>query len=309
MNTLLLVDSHAIIHRAYHALPPLRSQSGIPTNAVYGFFSMLDRAIIDFKPSHVITCFDTPKPTFRKDLYEDYQANRPSMQDDLKPQFGTIKELLDCAGIVRFERPGFEADDVIGTLATKFKSKDMRVLILTGDKDILQLVDEHVIVITPQTGLSTIKLYNPEEVHKKFDIQPLQIPDYKALAGDPSDNYHAAKGIGPKTAVKLIHQFNTIENLYEHLDEVENEKVKNILLQSKEKVILFKKIATIVTDVDIECNEDEVLFKGFAKPMRDRLSELQLYSLLKRFFNEKKPVPPKKESVVTIDEKLQPRLF
>lgn len=311
MNTLLIIDAHAIIHRAYHALPPMRSRTGIPTNAVYGFFGMLDRAIIDFKPSHVVTCFDTPVKTFRKDLFDGYQSKRPPLQDDLRPQIPLIKELVDTAGIARFEKEGYEADDVIGTLTNRFKSADVRVMILTGDKDILQLVDEHVLVITPQTGMSTIKIYNPEAVQKKLDIEPLQIPDYKALAGDPSDNYHAAKGIGPKTAVKLLHQFNTIENLYEHINEVENPKVKAILEEHKENVLLFKQIATIVRDVDIDCTLENTEFKGFQQPMRDKLSELQLYSLLKRFFNEKKPenIPPKKVAAVSDSPDPQLGLF
>lgn len=309
MNTLLIIDAHAIIHRAYHALPPLRTQLGVPTNAIYGFFGMLDRAIIDYQPTHLVTCFDTPKPTFRKELFVDYQAKRPPMEDDLRSQFTLIKDLVDSAGIARFEKPGFEADDVIGTITNKFKSKDMRVFILTGDKDILQLVDENVFVITPQMGLTTVKIYNPEEVVKKFGISPLQIPDFKALAGDPSDNYHAAKGIGPKTAVNLLHQFNTIENLLDHIPEVEKEKVRSILTESKENILLFKKIATIVTDVDVECSVDTIKFKGFAQDMRAKLTELQMYSLLKRFFNEKKPEPPPKVEVKKNDDSSQMGLF
>ena len=309
MKTLLLVDSHAIIHRAFHALPLLKSQSGLYTNAVYGFFGMLDKAIIDFQPSHLVTCFDTPKPTFRKKLFEDYQAKRPPLQDELRPQIPLIKELLNDAGIARFEKPGFEADDVIGTLAERFKHEDIRILILTGDRDILQLVDNNVMVVTPQTGMSTIKLYTPEEVVKKFDISALQIPDYKALAGDASDNYNTARGIGPKTAAKLLHQFHTIENMYDHIDEVENEKIRNILVEYKDKVILFKQIATIVRDVDIECNLEQAEFKGFHENMKEKLTSLQLYSLLKRFFNEKKPTPPKKVEEEKKEDNSQLGLF
>lgn len=295
VKTLLIVDSHAIIHRAFHAIPMLHSQSGMPTNAVYGFFAMIDKAIIDFQPTHLVTCFDTPKKTFRKELFEGYQSKRPPLQDDLRPQIQIIKDLVDSAKIARFEKEGFEADDVIGTITSRFKHLDIRILILTGDKDILQLVDDNVLVVTPQTGMSTIKIYNPEEVQNKFQIDPLQIPDYKALAGDSSDNYHAAKGIGPKTATKLLHQFQTIEKLYENINQLENEKVKAILMESKENVILFKQIATIVKDVELDCSIDDMIYKGFDLEMKEKLSEWQLYSLLKRFFNEKKPnILPKK---------------
>lgn len=301
MNTLLIVDAHAIIHRAFHALPPMQSKDGTPTNAVYGFFGMLDRAIIDFHPTHLVTCFDTPKPTFRKELFKDYQASRPPMQDDLKPQIPVIKELIDSAGIARAEQPGFEADDVIGTLATRFDDDQTRILILTGDRDILQLVNKNIFVITPQTGMSSTKLFTPAEVHDKYQLSPIQIPDYKALAGDSSDNYHAAKGIGPKTAIRLLQQFNTIENLFNNIDAVEQEKIKNSLLEHKEKIILFKQIATIIRDVNVPLQEPELVFKGFNNSMKDKLSELQLFALIKRFFAEKPFIAPKKTSN-TVDE-------
>lgn len=295
MKTLLLVDGHAIIHRAYHALPPLHNKDGIPTNAVYGFFSMLHKAIIDFKPDYLVVAFDTPKPTFRKELYTSYQATRPEMVDDLKPQIKLIKTLLDKAHIARMEKEGYEADDVIGTIAHHSKDNDLRVLILTGDKDIMQLAQPNITIMSPQLGLSNIKLYTPEEVELKLGIKPNQIPDFKSLAGDPSDNYPGAQGIGVKTAAKLLQQFQTVENLYKHLDEVENPKIKSILEKHREDVELFKKIATIVTDVDIHNNLEQTAYTGFHQEMKEELQKLQLSSLLKRFFETKPEV--KKEPV------------
>jgi DNA polymerase I len=302
MKTLLLIDSHAIIHRAFHALPPLTTRDGILTNAVHGFFAMIYKMTIDFQPSHVIACFDTPTPSFRKELFIEYQAKRPPMIDGLKPQFGIIKELLDQAGIARLEKPGFEADDVIGTLVERHKNEVDRILILTGDKDILQLVDDKVFVITPLVGVSTIKLYTTEEVTTKFGIEPKQIPDYKALAGDASDNYNTAKGIGPKTAVGLLTRFHTIENLFDHIDEVEKEKIRTILQQYKETIILFKQIATIVRNVEVDMKLEQAEFHGYNEHMKEGLMKYHLHSLLQRFFNvpktskvEQKTEPPEKK--------------
>ena len=293
MKTLLLIDGHAMIHRAFHALPDtFKSSKGIPTNAVYGFFMMLQKIIIDFKPTHLAVCFDTPKPTFRKELFNEYQSKRPPMDDTLKVQIPEIKTLLTKGGIQCLEMPGFEADDVIGTLAEQYKAKAERVLIVTGDRDLLQLADTNVFVITPIKGVSQFILYTPEEVVKKFGVTPLQIPDYKALAGDASDNYNTAKGIGPKTAQKILSKFKTIENLLSNLPLVDNLKWKETLEANKESITLFKNIATIVRDVDITASEEKLLFKQFDDSIKDDLRRLELYSLMSKLFNEVKEEKP-----------------
>lgn len=288
MKKLLIIDGHAIIHRAYHALPPLTAKDGTPTNAVYGFFSMLHKAILDNKPYDVIVCFDTPTPTFRKKLYEGYQAKRPEMASDLSVQIPRIKELLDAAHITRMEQPGFEADDVIGTIAEKLK-KTMEVRILTGDKDILQLVDTHVQVIMPKIGLSTITEYTTESVVEKFSVTPLQIPDLKALAGDASDNYSAIKGLGPKTAVKLITQFHTVEKLFENIDKLADEKLKAKLLEHKETVLLFKTIATIRRDVEIEIPARTTDLLPYSDDLKAQFIKYQFNSLYKKYFDSELP--------------------
>src|SRR3989338_7996711 len=159
MQTLLLIDGNAIMHRAYHALPPFKTKDGTPTNVIYGFFSMLHKGIIDFKPTHIVVCFDTPKPTFRNKMFKEYQAQRPQIGDDFIVQIPLLHEALKKAGVVFLAKDGYEADDLIGTLATISK-KNMQVYILTGDKDIMQLVNSHVKVVSPQTGMSSIKLYD-----------------------------------------------------------------------------------------------------------------------------------------------------
>src|SRR3989344_4258976 len=153
MDTLLLIDGNAIMHRAFHALPPFKTKDGIPTNVIYGFFSMLHKSIADFHPNFIVVCFDTPKPTFRNKLFKDYQAQRPKISDDFITQIPLVKQALDKSEITHLEKDGFEADDIIGTIANKFKTNGIRVLILSGDRDIQQLVDQNVFVVTPKMGL------------------------------------------------------------------------------------------------------------------------------------------------------------
>lgn len=302
MKTLLLIDAHAMIHRAYHALPELTNKDGIPTNAVYGFFLMLQKVLTEFQPSHLAVCFDTPKPTFRKELFKEYQSKRPPMETTLKTQIPLIKELLAKGNITCLEKPGYEADDVIGTMAEQHKKDFDRVLILTGDKDLLQLTDNKVFVITPKQGVSNFMLYTPEEVIKKFGVPADLVPDYKALAGDSSDNYNTAKGIGPKTAVKLLTQFHNIEGLLEHVDEVENEKWRNTLKEYKDTILLFKQIATIVRDVDVTASSDKLTFKGFDQEMKSKLLELNLNSLITKLYAIKQ-AEPKETTVVKTAKK------
>src|SRR3989338_3308195 len=183
MQTLLLIDGNAIMHRAYHALPPFKTKDGTPTNVIYGFFSMLHKGIIDFKPTHIVVCFDTPKPTFRNKMFKEYQAQRPKISDDFIVQIPLVKEALDKAEITHLEKDGYEADDLIGTVVKKCETAidaGIRVLILSGDRDIQQLVDKNVFVITPKLGLSDIKMYDSAEVEKKYGLEPTKIPDLKA---------------------------------------------------------------------------------------------------------------------------------
>ncbi|MGB9707290.1 MAG: 5'-3' exonuclease [Microgenomates group bacterium] len=288
MKTLLLIDGNAIMHRAYHALPSFKTKKGFPTNAIFGFFSILNKVIKDFQPNYLVVCFDTPVPTFRKKIFKEYQAQRPKVEDELAIQFKITKEALDKGGIFHLEKEGYEADDLIGTIVAKYKNnKDLRILILSGDRDILQLVDKNVFVITPQIGFSKSKIYNEEEVSKKFKIKPYQIVDYKALIGDVSDNYPGAKGIGPKTAVKLINQFTSIENIYKNLDLL-NEKLRKILTDNKENIDLSFKLAKIVTDVPVDISLPNAAFGGFKEELRDFLLQYEIKAVTERIFNNNK---------------------
>ena len=288
MNTLLIIDSHALIHRAYHAIPLLTTKSGIPTNALYGYFSLIHKAIQDIKPTHLVACFDTPTESFRKKIVEHYQATRKPTEDNLKVQFNLVKEVVDSAHIKRFEADGYEADDVMGTIVEQVenvqetrskKQNDIRIIILTGDKDMFQLVNDRVFVLTPQIGFSKSLLYGPKEVVTKLGIPPDKVADFKALSGDPSDNYEGIRKIGPKTAVKLIEQYGSIENMNERFDS-----------ETMDMLRKMKEVSTIVRDVpNIETNIDELEFHGFGgEDLLETLQKYELYSLITRFFPKNK---------------------
>ena len=295
MNTYLLIDGHALMHRAYHALPPFKTKDGTPTNVIYGFFSILHKALADFKPDHLIVCFDVKGPTFRKEIFKQYNATRKKADDDFLVQIPLVKEGLNQACIVYSEKPGFEADDIIGTICHQLKNLGSKVLILSGDKDILQLAGGNAYVISPQIGYSKMIVYHQEEVEKKFGVKPWQMVDFKALAGDQSDNYSGAKGIGPKTAAELINQFNNIENIFEKIDEVKSEKIRSVLRQNKENILLAKKLAEINKKVELKIDFESTKFENFPEKFKDFLLRLEMYSLANRFFKKKKNIETKEE--------------
>lgn len=298
MSIFLLVDGHGLMHRAYHALPPFQTKDGIPTNVVFGFFSMIHRVVNDFNPQYLLVFFDTPKPTFRKKIFENYQIQRPKTPDEFKTQIPLVKEGLQKAKIYFLEKEGYEADDLIGTTVNKLSNQPLnnKIMILSGDRDIFQLLTtNNIFIISPQIGFSKNKIYDAEEVKKKFDITPEQIPDFKALAGDPSDNYPGAKGIGPKTAVSLLKKFKNIENILNNLNQVENEKIRKIIDKEKENIILGKKLAKIVKDVPIEIDLEKIKFNGFDPELKDFFLKLEIRSLAERFFNQPSSTLLKKE--------------
>ncbi len=309
MNTLLLIDGNALMHRAYHAIPPFKKKDGTPTNVIYGFFSILNKAIDDFKPTHLIVCFDVAAPTFRKKMFKEYKAQRKKLENDFIVQIPFVKEGLNEAKIIYSEKPGFEADDVIGTLGKQFCRKLDKILILSGDKDILQLVDKNIFVITPHIGFAKTIVYDRQQVVDRFGVTPKQMADFKALAGDQSDNYPGAKGIGPKTATQLINQFNTIEKLLKNINEVKSEKIKQALIDSKEDILMAKKLSEIDKNVNVRIKLDETKFDQFPLSFRDFLFRFEMYSLANRFFKTKKQPAAKKVSVKKAEPNPQIRLF
>lgn len=276
-----------MLHRAYHALPPLTAPDGSVVNAVYGFGTMLLRLIGDLKPTYVAVAFDRPKPTFRKKLFEGYQAKRPKMDEELSEQIPKVHDLIASFGIPIFEVDGFEADDVIGTIA-KHAEKDGidQVIIVTGDRDILQLVeDEKILVWMPTKGLSEAKLYDEKAVVERMGVVPDKIPDYKALAGDPSDNYPGVPGIGPKTAVTLLTKYKSIEKIL---------KTKELTPSEKESAHMSHDLATIRTNVPLEGALEPLGSLNRPEAIRE-LTALGFRSLLKRITGETK-TEEKKES-------------
>lgn len=289
-STFVIIDGNAILHRAYHAYPPL-TKNGEPVGAVYGFFAMLFKMLDTIRPAYVAVCFDRPKPTFRQALYAGYQQHRPQMADDLSPQIKTIHDLLKTANIQIFEVDGYEADDLIGTLATqsidklKLKIEDSpgQVIIVSGDRDMLQLVNSHVKLLMPQVGISKTVLFGEREVFEKYGVHPKQFIDYKALIGDASDGYPGVTGIGPKTASKLLQQYETFEKLYESIPDLPQAIGEKLAIDA-EQAALAKRLATIVTDAPITLDCFKCSIAEFnRKNLQKRFQELEFNSLLSRF--------------------------
>jgi DNA polymerase I len=301
MSRLVLIDGNAIVHRAYHALPPLhKTEDGQLTNAVYGFFSMTLKIISDLQPSHLVVCFDRPAPTFRKQLYVGYQATRPKMEDELSNQFKIIGEILRKINICVFELDGYEADDLIGTLSREAvqEDPDNQVIILTGDRDLLQLVNKQVMILAPITGVTKMIMFDEDKVKEKYGLEPHQFIDYKALVGDSSDNYPGVNGIGPKGAANLLNKYHTLEGIYENIGEI-SPNVAEKLATDAEQSALAKKLATIELNSPIHLKFDDCLVSKIDREAL--LKEFETYSfnsLITRFKLDQKPKeekPKKKE--------------
>ncbi|MEI6288718.1 MAG: 5'-3' exonuclease H3TH domain-containing protein, partial [bacterium] len=264
---LLIIDSNALIHRAFHALPPLTSQDGQMTNAVYGFTSIFLKTIKDLKPDYVVACFDLRGKTFRHEAYTEYKATRTKQPDELYEQIPLVKEVLKTFGISIFGVEGFEADDLIGTIAhlKSVDRPDIETIIITGDQDALQLVDYNTKVLLPQKGMSETILCGEAEVREKFGgLNPDQLIDYKGLRGDTSDNIPGVKGIGEKGAIELLTNFGSIENIYKNINSPKiKDRIRQLLIDQKEQAEMSKKLATIVLDAPIDFNLADCRFKEF----------------------------------------------
>lgn len=252
MKRLVLIDGHAILHRAYYALPKgLTTRKGELVNAVYGFVRMLLKVIEDLGPEYLAVAFDLPKPTFRHKEYVGYQVQRPKMDEELKPQIQRVQQVLEALNIPTFAVGGYEADDVIGTLARQASRKKVGTVIVTGDRDIMQLVHSRVKVYAPVRGFSQAELFGSKEVKEALGVKPKQIVDYKALVGDPSDNYPGVPGIGPKTAVRLLEEYRDLGTIYKNTKKLRPVVAKK-LKEGKDSAKLSQKLARIVTNIPIK---------------------------------------------------------
>ncbi|KPJ71099.1 hypothetical protein AMJ51_00180 [Microgenomates bacterium DG_75] len=257
MKRLVLVDGHAILHRAYYAFPAtLRTRHGEIVNAVYGFTRMLLSVLKDLHPEYVAVAFDLPKPTFRHKEFIGYQAQRPKMEAELKDQIERVFEVVKTLNIPMFMMEGYEADDVIGTLANQAAKRRVETVIVTGDKDLLQLVKSRVKLYAPKKGFSEPIMYDQKKVEKEMGITPKQIVDYKALIGDSSDNYPGVPGIGPKTAPKLLNKYKDLDTIYRNINKIDKTepRVAKKLADGADSAALSRKLAEIVTNVPIKLN-------------------------------------------------------
>jgi DNA polymerase-1 len=249
---LLLLDGHSLAYRAFFALPPdLATTTGQPTNAVYGFTSMLIKMLQDEQPTHVAVAFDRSEPTFRHEQYVEYKANRKETPGDLRSQFGLIFEVLDALGIAHLSVPGYEADDIIATLASQAVDAGMDVLIVTGDRDVLQLVNPHVTALMTRRGITEMTRFTPEEVVAKYGLTPAQYPDYAAIRGDPSDNLPNIPGVGEKTAARWIADFGSLAQLVDRVDEVKG-KAGDKLREHLGDVLRNRRLTELARDVPLE---------------------------------------------------------
>lgn len=317
---LILLDTHAIIHRAYHALPDFATSKGEPTGALYGLTTMLIKIIKDLKPDYIVACYDLPEPTFRHEAYDDYKAGRAKTEDDLIHQLNRSRDILASFNIPTYDKPGFEADDILGTIVEEMENnKEVDVVIASGDMDTLQLVDDkRVQVYTLKKGINDTILYDEKAVIERFGFKPKLLPDYKGLRGDPSDNIIGITGIGEKTATILIQKFGSIENMYKKLRKDRGvflevgltERVVGLLENGEEEALFSKTLAQIRRDAPID-------FKLPPKVWRDGvdqgavekvITELEFRSLYERFRStlfaelEKSEAEEEKEKAVPSDE-------
>lgn len=279
MNKLVLIDGNSLINRAFYATPPLSAKDGTPTNAVYAFVNMLVRIIGDIKPRYMLVAFDRKEPTFRHEMYADYKGTRKPMPEDLRPQIDLMKKVLDTMGISRYEQAGIEADDIIGSMAKRYKGD---TIIITGDKDSFQLVDETTSVYFTRRGITETEIYSNENFKEKTGIEPIQIIDLKSMMGDSSDNIPGIAGVGEKTALSLVEKYGSLENLYSHIDELSG-KLKEKVENSKDIAYLSKTLATINVKLDIPVKDEDMGYSfPFGAATKKLFIDLDFKNVLRR---------------------------
>jgi DNA polymerase-1 len=287
MKRLVLIDGHALLHRAFHAIPSLTTSKGELVNAVFGFTNMLLKVISDLEPSHLAVAFDRPVPTFRHKEYPDYQAQRPPLPEEFKNQHERLREVLKVLEIPIYEKDGYEADDVIGTLANKARVHE--VVVVTGDRDMMQLITDRIKIYAPKKGLSEPEMYDERKFEEKYNLRPSQVVDFKALVGDPSDNYPGVAGVGPKTATSLLQKYGSLREIYKHLHELPQKTTQN-LKKGKDRAKLSQKLAQIVINAPVELDLKKCKVGRFnRKEVVDLFKELEFKSLIKRLPGVEKP--------------------
>ena len=283
---IVLIDGHSILNRAFYGLPDLTNSEGLHTNAVYGFLNILFRTLEEEQPQYLAVAFDVHAPTFRHQMYADYKGTRKPMPSELREQVPMLKEVLRAMDIELVEKAGYEADDILGTLAERCEKEGMEVTVVSGDRDILQLASDRIMIRMPKTvrGKTTIENYHAKEVMERYQVEPKQIIELKALMGDTSDNIPGIPGVGEKTAKKLIVEYGSIENAYVHVEEIRPNKAKESLKNNYDLAVMSKKLATIDTQAPVECDLEHAKIRNlYTEEEYEMFRRLDFKNLLGRF--------------------------
>ena len=283
---LVLIDGHSILNRAFYGVPDLTNAQGLHTNAVFGFLNIMFKILEEEQPDYLAVAFDVHAPTFRHQMYEEYKGTRKPMPEELRQQVPVMKDVLKAMGIVIVEQPGLEADDILGTLAKKAEAEGIRVALVSGDRDLLQIADQHIMIRIPKTkmGRTEIEDYYPEDVVKTYQVTPLQFIDLKALMGDSSDNVPGVPKVGQKTATELMVQYGSMDNIYAHVEEISKKSIRESLIANRELADLSKALVTIKIDSDVSIDYEAAKAEGFyTKEAYSLFKELEFKNMLGRF--------------------------
>ena len=309
MDKIILLDGNSLSYRAFYAMPALQNKSGLYTNSVYGFTLMLERMLEDIKPKYVLVAFDKGKQTFRHKTYQDYKGTRDKTPSELVEQFGYVRELLDSYGIKYEEHFDYEADDIIGSYAKLAEKAGLEVIIISGDKDLTQLASDNITIYYTRRGVTEVDHYTPEFINEKYGLSPEQIIDMKGLMGDKSDNIPGIAGIGEKTAIKLLAEYKTVENVLDNIDNISGKKLKERLAEGKEDALLSKELATIFTEVPVENKLEDLTFSENRSKKKELFEKLEFVSFLKKLAeNNDVDVDGKEEKeleIINADEKTE----
>jgi DNA-directed DNA polymerase len=309
MDKIILLDGNSLSYRAFYAMPALQNKSGLYTNSVYGFTLMLERMLEDIKPKYALVAFDKGKQTFRHKTYQDYKGTRDKTPSELVEQFGYVRELLDSYGIKYEEHFDYEADDIIGSYAKLAEKAGLEVIIISGDKDLTQLASDNITIYYTRRGVTEVDHYTPEFINEKYGLSPEQIIDMKGLMGDKSDNIPGIAGIGEKTAIKLLAEYKTVENILDNIDNISGKKLKERLAEGKEDALLSKELATIFTEVPVENKLEDLTFSENRSKKKELFEKLEFVSFLKKLAeNDDVDVDGKEEKkleIINADEKTE----
>ena len=283
---IVLIDGHSILNRAFYGLPDLTTAGGLHTNAVYGFLNILFKLMDEENPEYLIVAFDTSAPTFRHEMFKEYKGTRKPMPEELRMQVPLIKEVLGTMGIPIYFKEGIEADDILGTIAKKSEKNGLEVSLVSGDRDLLQIASEHIKIRIPKTkgGKTEIEDYYAADVFNAYEVTPEGFIELKALMGDTADNIPGVPKVGEKTARELMVTYKSLDGIYEHLEEISKNSIRESLRENRELADLSKRLATIKTDCDIDVKLDEAKTEGYFNPASyEMFKKLEFKNLLKRF--------------------------